>query len=169
MSLHHRVSRNVMYERAGPSNPWRDFVTDAGGFQYDLNQEDTRPEYPNPAAQKFYSLLREAEEPLVGGSEKTTKLSTMMRILNLKSRFIYIHHNFLIWFCSDFSVPEVKSKIGALFRSRLLQPWHKHSSWPQEERDQLWEKLCVSQLFSISVCHAVYIYYSVVCPAFIVY
>ncbi|GAV80868.1 Transposase_21 domain-containing protein/Pkinase_Tyr domain-containing protein/Transpos_assoc domain-containing protein, partial [Cephalotus follicularis] len=88
MSQNHRVNRNDMYERDGPSNPWRDFVTDAGGFQYDLNQEDTRPEYPNPAAQKFYSLLREAEEPLLGGSEKTTKLSTMMRILNLKSRFM---------------------------------------------------------------------------------
>ncbi|GAV89713.1 hypothetical protein CFOL_v3_33127 [Cephalotus follicularis] len=90
MSQNHRVNRNVMYERAGLSNPWRDFVTDAGGFQYDLNKEDTRLDDPNPAAQKFYSLLREADEPLIGGSEKMTKLSTMMRILNLKSRFMIL-------------------------------------------------------------------------------
>ncbi|GAV74752.1 Transpos_assoc domain-containing protein [Cephalotus follicularis] len=32
MSQNHRVNRNVMYERAGPSNPWRDFVT--GGITY---------------------------------------------------------------------------------------------------------------------------------------
>ncbi|KAK2420664.1 hypothetical protein QL285_031368 [Trifolium repens] len=53
----------------------------------DLSEDQNLEEDPNPSASKFYTLLRDADEPLWVGCHKHTKLSAVTQLLNLKSEF----------------------------------------------------------------------------------
>jgi len=66
-------------------NPYVDMVIDA--MDDDLSEDQNLDEDPNPPASKFYTLLRDADEPLWDGCHKHTKLSPISQLLNLKSEF----------------------------------------------------------------------------------
>jgi hypothetical protein len=76
---------NVHDEEMETRNPYVDMVIDAMGD--DLSEDQNLEEDPNPSASKFYTLLRDADEPLWVGCHKHTKLSAVTQLLNLKSEF----------------------------------------------------------------------------------
>ncbi|KAL0340049.1 UNVERIFIED_CONTAM: hypothetical protein Sradi_4521700 [Sesamum radiatum] len=61
-------------------------VMDALGPEFILNQTcEEQP--PNPEAQKFFDLLKDADEPLWDGCKNHNKLSAMAQLLNIKSEY----------------------------------------------------------------------------------
>ena len=69
-------------------NPYVDMVIDAMDDDLSEDSEDQNlDEDPNPPASKFYTLLRDVDEPLWDGCHKHTKLSAISQLLNLKSEF----------------------------------------------------------------------------------
>ncbi|KAK2455713.1 hypothetical protein QL285_003139 [Trifolium repens] len=74
---------NVHDEEMETRNPYVDMVIDAMGD--DLSEDQNLEEDPNPSASNFYTLLRDADEPLWVGCHKHTKLSAVTQLLNLKS------------------------------------------------------------------------------------
>ena len=79
--------RTMVIEVAGPSfNP--NFDWEEGDCANDdadpLNSND---DLPNSDAQKFYDLLKAAEEPLYEGCETHTPLSAVSQLLNIKSEY----------------------------------------------------------------------------------
>ncbi|RDX90085.1 hypothetical protein CR513_28087, partial [Mucuna pruriens] len=73
-------------EKVDTRNPYVDMVIDVTGNQLNSKDQDLE-EDPNPSALKFYTLLRDADEPLWDECHKHTKLSTVTQLLNLKSEF----------------------------------------------------------------------------------
>lgn len=61
---------------------YRTMVMDAMGQVF---PDSVSGEAPNPEAQHFYEMLKDAEEPLWDGCRKHTKLSAVSQLLNLKS------------------------------------------------------------------------------------
>ena len=64
-----------------------DMVVDAAGPEFNIHEDQTNEEVSNDTAQRFYQLLRDADEPLWDGCEKHTRLSAVSQLLNLKSEF----------------------------------------------------------------------------------
>lgn len=67
------------------SNPYRNMVIDAIGHDFNPHSDENEVEPPDPKTQKLYDLLRKADEPLWQGCSKLSQLSTIARLLNIKS------------------------------------------------------------------------------------
>jgi len=68
----------MVLDATGPNFDW--------SFSRDQNSGHTEHQ-PNPAAQKFFTLLKDADEPLWKGCKKHSRLSAVSQLLNLKSEF----------------------------------------------------------------------------------
>ena len=82
---------NPILDMGGPSsssNQYRNLVMDAAGYGYDWDHDsdDEDIEEPNPHAQIFYDLLKDADERLWDGCD-VSKLSTMTQLLHIKSTY----------------------------------------------------------------------------------
>ncbi|KAK2360765.1 hypothetical protein QL285_085995 [Trifolium repens] len=99
---------NVHDEEMETRNPYVDMVIDAMGD--DLSEDQNLEEDPNPSASKFYTLLRDADEPLWVGCHKHTKLSAVTQLLNLKSEFNMM--------CNH---PRFKPKVGCSTKGKEMR------------------------------------------------
>lgn len=71
-------------------NQYREMVFDAGGSSYRMNYDgddrmDDVEEPPNPEAQRFYDMLKAADNELWPGCTKHSQLSVVARLINMKS------------------------------------------------------------------------------------
>lgn len=89
-----RGMRTMVVDAAGPNFDW--------GFDGDEHQ-GYREQPPNPSAQKFFDLLKDANEPLWEGCERHTRLSAVSQLLNIKSEFNLSHT------CYDRIMSSIKS------------------------------------------------------------
>ena len=73
-------------------NPYVRMVTDAfhpnvDSFGNDMYESIFEDQQPNPSATSFYSLLKDADEPLWPGCQTHTTLSAVSQLLNCKTEF----------------------------------------------------------------------------------
>nr|GMD55942.1 uncharacterized protein LOC109168299 [Ipomoea batatas] len=64
------------------SNAYHTMVMDAAGPEFNVDEIE---ELPNPEAQKFYDMLKAADQELWPGSKKHSQLSVVARLMSLKS------------------------------------------------------------------------------------
>nr|GMD78557.1 uncharacterized protein LOC109168299 [Ipomoea batatas] len=64
------------------SNAYHTMVMDAAGPEFNVDEIE---ESPNPEAQKFYDMLKAADQELWPGSKKHSQLSVVARLMSLKS------------------------------------------------------------------------------------
>nr|GLL21135.1 uncharacterized protein LOC109179592 [Ipomoea trifida] len=64
------------------SNAYHTMVMDAAGPEFNVDEIE---ESPNPEAQKFYDMLKAADQELWPGSKKHSQLSVIARLMSLKS------------------------------------------------------------------------------------
>ncbi|XP_019197160.1 PREDICTED: uncharacterized protein LOC109191027 [Ipomoea nil] len=64
------------------SNAYQTMVMDAAGPEFNVDEIE---ESPNPEAQKFYDMLKAADQELWPGSNKHSQLSLIARLVSLKS------------------------------------------------------------------------------------
>ncbi|XP_019163601.1 PREDICTED: uncharacterized protein LOC109159943 [Ipomoea nil] len=64
------------------SNAYHTMVMDAAGPGFNVDEIE---ESPNPEAQKFYDMLKAADQELWPGSKKKSQLSLVARLMSLKS------------------------------------------------------------------------------------
>jgi Transposase-associated domain len=70
------------FEASDGSNPFEQMVRDAVGPDFDWDMEEA----PNPNAELFYKMLKDADEPLWDGCDKQcTRLSCVSELLAIKS------------------------------------------------------------------------------------
>lgn len=69
------------------TNPFRDMIFDAAGWDRTSNEHIPMDELPNVDAQRLYDLLYAADEPLWPGCESQTQLSTVARLLSIKAEY----------------------------------------------------------------------------------
>ncbi|XP_020550342.1 uncharacterized protein LOC110012142 [Sesamum indicum] len=65
---------------------YRTMVMDAIGHEFSSNFTCAE-QLPNPEAQKFFNLLKDADEPLWDGCKNHTKLSAVAQLLSIKSEY----------------------------------------------------------------------------------
>ena len=72
----------------GSSSSYAEMVIDAAGPEFNVREEHvTMEELPNKTAERFYQLLKDADEPLWDGCQNHSRLSAVSQLLNLKSEF----------------------------------------------------------------------------------
>ena len=83
-----RINRELP-NRAKIVNLARNMVIDTYGSQFEdlIFEAPTPSQPPNPEAKRFFDLLYKADEPLYKGCEGHKTLSTISRMLNIKSDF----------------------------------------------------------------------------------
>nr|GLL17033.1 uncharacterized protein LOC109166492 [Ipomoea trifida] len=64
------------------SNAYHTMVMDAAGVQFNVDEIE---ESPNPEAQKFYDMLKAADQGLFPECKKHSQLSFVARLMSLKS------------------------------------------------------------------------------------
>ncbi|GJY60354.1 uncharacterized protein Tco_0461011 [Tanacetum coccineum] len=83
-SAHSQTNTSSIGDVEG-SNSYRNLVIDAIGHDSNPPTNDNETEPPDPKTQKLYDLLHKADEPLWSGCSKLSQLSTVARLLNIKS------------------------------------------------------------------------------------
>ncbi|XP_019172859.1 PREDICTED: uncharacterized protein LOC109168299 [Ipomoea nil] len=86
----YNVNLDVDQDVGGPSqvaseeasNAYHTMVMDAAGPEFNVDEIE---ESPNPEAQKFYDMLKAADQELWPGSNKHSQLSLVARLMSLKS------------------------------------------------------------------------------------
>lgn len=86
--------RTMVMDAIGPNFRW--------DFDNDENPRD-REQSPNSNAHKFFDLLKDANEPLLEGCKRQTRLSAVSQLLNIKSEFNLSHA------CFDRIMSSIKS------------------------------------------------------------
>ena len=72
----------------GSGSSYVDMVIDAAGPGFNVHEEHVHDEEPpNKTAERFYQLLKDADEPLWNGCQNHSRLSAVSQLLNLKSEF----------------------------------------------------------------------------------
>ncbi|KAJ8770996.1 hypothetical protein K2173_023321 [Erythroxylum novogranatense] len=86
MNLNENVVEDGYGRNVGvrPKNPYRQMVHDGLGHTYEPSGENVDEE-PNPQAKQFFNLLQSADRELWPNCETMTQLSSIARILNIKS------------------------------------------------------------------------------------
>ena len=83
-SAHSQTNTSSIGDVEG-SNSYRNLVIDAIGHDLNPQTDGNETEPPDPKTQKLYDLLHKADEPLWSGCSKLSQLSTVARLLNIKS------------------------------------------------------------------------------------
>ncbi|PWA57861.1 hypothetical protein CTI12_AA405390 [Artemisia annua] len=83
-SAHSQTNTSSIGDVEG-SNSYRNLVIDALGHDFIPHTDENETEPPDPKTQKLYDLLHKADEPLWTGCSKLSQLSTVARLLNIKS------------------------------------------------------------------------------------
>ncbi|PWA37759.1 hypothetical protein CTI12_AA587520 [Artemisia annua] len=84
-SAHSQTNTSSVGDVEG-SNSYRNLVIDAIGHDFNPQTDENETEPPEPKTQKLYDLLHKADEPLWSGCSKLSQLSTVARLLNIKSQ-----------------------------------------------------------------------------------
>ncbi|PWA57860.1 hypothetical protein CTI12_AA405380 [Artemisia annua] len=83
-SAHSQTNTSSIGDVEG-SNSYRNLVIDALGHDFIPHTDENETEPPDPKTKKLYDLLHKADEPLWTGCSKLSQLSTVARLLNIKS------------------------------------------------------------------------------------
>ncbi|CAN1289893.1 hypothetical protein LINPERPRIM_LOCUS20488 [Linum perenne] len=87
----------------------------------DVVLEDTHNESPNPEAERFYRLLKEAEEPLYHGW-KSSKLTIIVKLLHIKTHSKWNNESFnmLLTMLKEDLLPESSSLPDSYYEAKKI-------------------------------------------------
>ena len=87
-TCHGKIFPSYEPTNVGETNVYVDMVVNAVAPRFNVHDNAAyTDEAPNKTAEKFYQLLRDANEPLLDGCQNHTRLSVISQLLNLKFEF----------------------------------------------------------------------------------